>query len=69
MILFASNDRNLTHQKLAEVLTLQNGDTPFPNAFCREDYNASEMYEVHHGLEPLTPAQQAQAEALALALK
>ena len=65
MILFSSNDRNLTHQKLAEVLT----DGTFPGAFCREDYNAAEVYEVHHGLEPLTPAQQAQAEALALALK
>ena len=65
MILFSSNDRNLTHHKLEEVLA----GGAFPAAFCQEDYNAAEVYTVHHGMEPLTPEQQAQAEALALALK
>ncbi len=65
MILFSSNDRHTTHQKLEAVLA----DGTFPDAFCQEDFNAAEVYEVHHGLERLTPERQALAEALALSLK
>jgi len=51
MKLFSSNDRSLTHQKLSEVLAYPGN--PFPAAFCQEDFNAVEVYEVHHGIGDL----------------
>lgn len=66
MKLFSSNDRNLAHKKLEEVLAYPG--SPFPKAFCQEDYNASEVYEVHHGLDELDAAGISKANEVIAAL-
>lgn len=64
--LFSSDDRNLTHKKLEEVLA----DGTFPHAFCQEDYNVKDgVYRVFHGLDTLNPTQLAAAQKLATKLK
>jgi len=66
MKLFSSDDRNLTHQKLEEVVA----DGTFPHAFCQEDYNVKDgVYQIHHGLDDLTPKQIAAALVLTAKLK
>jgi hypothetical protein len=64
MKLFSSNDRNLTHKKLEDVLA----DGRFPNAFCQDDNNAAEVYQIFHGLEPLSPEDEAVAAEVAAML-
>lgn len=66
MKLFSSNDRNLTHQKLAEVLARPDG--LFPNAFCQEDLNATEVYQVHHGIDEMSPLQASKVDEVIAAL-